>query len=204
MASIRLGTWELSAIKEMANVGVGGAATSLSQLTGLPFSISVPATDPVCMEEIPDLLGGPETPTVAVAMEVEGDLSGILVFVLTAGDASRIADVVLPNVDAAERAGLEQSLYMEIGNIVDSGFLNAVSEMTNTKTVAGVPILISDMAATVVQGILGQAYEHEDRPLVIETRLECTGWDSFGLFAYIPAKNSLAHALRGLGVEVAA
>ena len=204
MSNHELGSIELSALKELTNVGLGHAATALSQMVGRQMMISIPSIDLMQMESIPSLIGGDEVPTIAVAMSVEGDLAGTLAFILRKGDAERMAACIhRGNLGGIEKKQLERSILLEVGNIVDSNYLNAISDMTGTQTVATVPVLIEDMAASVVSSILAEAWENNEEVALFETQISDEETMMLGFFIYIPAKGSVRKALRSLGIREA-
>src|SRR2546429_4083282 len=67
---------QIDALREVANIGAGHAATALSQLTNRRIMISVPQINIVRLEEVPDLLGNPQDVVAAVLMHMLGDLTG--------------------------------------------------------------------------------------------------------------------------------
>src|SRR2546422_907575 len=67
---------QIDALREVANIGAGHAATALSQLTNRKIMISVPQINIVRLEEVPDLLGNPQDVVTAVLMHMLGDLTG--------------------------------------------------------------------------------------------------------------------------------
>src|SRR5216684_8802113 len=60
------------ALREVANIGAGHAATALSQLTNRRIMISVPQINIARLEEVPDLLGNPQDVVAAVLMHMLG------------------------------------------------------------------------------------------------------------------------------------
>ena len=73
---------QLDALREVANIGAGHAATALSQMTGSTILISVPHIRVVPLEEMGMQIGPPEQPVAAVLMAMLGDITGrtLLVF----------------------------------------------------------------------------------------------------------------------------
>ena len=73
---------QIDALREVANIGAGHAATALSQMTNRRIMISVPQINIARLEEVADLLGDPQAVVVAVLMHMLGDLTGrtLLVF----------------------------------------------------------------------------------------------------------------------------
>ncbi|PYO75720.1 MAG: hypothetical protein DMD67_10695 [Gemmatimonadetes bacterium] len=67
---------QIDALREVANIGAGHAATALSQLTNRRIMISVPQINIARLEEVPDLLGNPQDVVAAVLMHMLGDLTG--------------------------------------------------------------------------------------------------------------------------------
>ena len=67
---------QFDALKEVANIGAGHAATALSQMTNKKIMISVPEVTVTPLEEVPEVLGHPEEVVAAVLMHMMGDLTG--------------------------------------------------------------------------------------------------------------------------------
>src|SRR5947199_7703449 len=67
---------QIDALREVANIGAGHAATALSQLTNRRIMISVPQINIARLEEVPDLLGNPQDVVAAVLMHKLGVLKG--------------------------------------------------------------------------------------------------------------------------------
>src|SRR5256885_10949356 len=67
---------QIDALREVANIGAGHAATALSQLTNRRIMISVPQINIARLEEVPNLLGHPQEVVAAVLMHMLGDLTG--------------------------------------------------------------------------------------------------------------------------------
>src|SRR6266566_6380145 len=87
----------LDALREVANIGAGHAATALSTLTGTRIMISVPMVNIVPPGDfVPEI--GPDVEIVAVQMEMSGDISGRTIFLLAAPAALRLAERMLRRV----------------------------------------------------------------------------------------------------------
>src|SRR6266513_3369971 len=76
-----LSTARLDALREVANIGAGHAATALSTLTGTRIMISVPMVNIVPPGDfVPEISPGAEI--VAVQMAMSGEIAGQTVFLL--------------------------------------------------------------------------------------------------------------------------
>ena len=67
---------QMDALREVANIGAGHAATALSQMTSQRIMISVPRISVTPLEDVPPHIGMPEEPVAAVLMNMLGDLTG--------------------------------------------------------------------------------------------------------------------------------
>src|SRR5574337_995720 len=67
---------ELDALREVANIGAGHAATALSQMTHRTIMISVPEVNIRPLQDVPEMLGSPDAVVAAVLMQMMGDLTG--------------------------------------------------------------------------------------------------------------------------------
>src|SRR5437016_14666247 len=75
---------QLDALKEVANIGAGHAATALSQLTHRRIMISVPEINIARLEDVPGLIGDPQEGVAAVLMHMLGDLTGRILLLFAA------------------------------------------------------------------------------------------------------------------------
>src|SRR5258705_13512880 len=89
-----LSTARLDALREVANIGVGHAATALSTLTATRIMISVPMVNIVPPGDfVPEI--GPNVEIVAVQMEMTGDITGRTIFLLAVPAGLRLAERML-------------------------------------------------------------------------------------------------------------
>src|SRR6266545_4100581 len=121
---------QIDALREVANIGAGHAATALSQLTNCKIMISVPQINIVRLEEVPDLLGSPQDVVAAVLMHMLGDLTGRTLLLFPESVGRRVCDMLLrrPVGTTAVFDALEQSCLKEAGNILAGAYLNALSD----------------------------------------------------------------------------
>src|SRR5215475_15270290 len=86
---------QLDALREVANIGAGHAATALSQMIGGTIMISVPTINVSRLEEIPPQVAEPDEPVAAVLMHMLGDLTGRTMLVFPKRTAHRLASLLL-------------------------------------------------------------------------------------------------------------
>src|SRR5437879_12882012 len=86
---------QLDALKEVANIGAGHAATALSQLTHRRIMISVPEINIARLEEVPGLIGDAQEVVAAVIMHMLGDLTGRKLLLFPETVARQLCDMLL-------------------------------------------------------------------------------------------------------------
>lgn len=143
---------QVDALREVANIGAGHAATALSQLTNRRIMISVPQIKVTRVEDVGELLGDPEEVVAAVLMHMLGDLTGRTLFVMTEPSTRLLCDLLLrrqPETTAAFH-DLEQSAIKEAGNILGGAYMNALSDFMGMMLLPSFPSLVVDQAAAVI------------------------------------------------------
>ncbi|HEY0778308.1 MAG TPA: chemotaxis protein CheC [Gemmatirosa sp.] len=140
------------ALREVANIGAGHAATALSQLTGSPIMISVPTVHVAALTEIAPQLGAGTDVVAAVLMDVMGDLTGRTLLVLPKATVLRLAERMLRRpIGASVALGeMERSALQEAGNILSGAYLNALSDFMGLVVMPSPPTLAIDRAIAVL------------------------------------------------------
>jgi len=195
---------EQSAIHEMANIGLGHAITSLSNLTGHSFNMSVPKVEAVALEHVPDMIGGSEEAVVAIYMEIDGDVSGHMAFLFPWKSAQNIWSMLLGSCpeEMCDIDDLRASAMLETGNIINSSFMDALSEMTGLKIHATPPLVSVDICYSIVSSIVAEAELGNAVALAIETKIFETGsHETEGYFLCIPDKESLDLFFKQLNIK---
>ena len=163
-----LSAFELDALREVANIGSGHAATVLSKLTGHSIMIDVPDVRLLSRAAVADTLARPGEPVVVLAMRMLGDLTGDTFFVLQEKNAALLCDLLLGRSpgsggahDEAERSSLQ-----EAGNILAAGFLNALSAYLRMCLMPSVPTVRYGRAGSPE---LVQHAAHQDQAVLVAT-----------------------------------
>ncbi|MCH8978320.1 MAG: chemotaxis protein CheC, partial [Armatimonadetes bacterium] len=197
----RYSRMEASAVHEMANIGLGHAMTALSILTGQSFRMTVPRISTVSLESVPEMIGGKDKLAVGVYMAIAGDISGHLACIFPWESAQNLWGMLLDNVpsDMNDVDELASSAMLETGNIINSSFMDALSDMTGLSIQATPPLLSVDQCYSIVGSIVAEAEQSEVVALAIETRIfDSKQGDTEGFFLCIPTKSSLDVLLKSL------
>jgi chemotaxis protein CheC len=189
-----LKTLQLDALKEVANIGAGHAATALSQLTNRRIMISVPQINIARLEEVPELLGNPQEVVAAVLMHMLGDLTGRTLLLFPERVGRRLCDMLLrraPGTTAAFEI-IEQSCLKETGNILSGAYMNALSDFMGMLLLPSVPSLVVDLSAAVLTTTYLNFGHDRDFVLSVETEFHIDSAEGLrGHFLLLPDLASL-------------
>src|SRR3954463_14491158 len=86
---------QLDALREVANIGAGHAATALSQMINSTIMISVPTINVSRLEDVPPQISEPGGRVPAVLMHMRGALPGRTLRVSPKPTAVRLAELML-------------------------------------------------------------------------------------------------------------
>ena len=191
----------LSALQEMGNVGMGHAATALSQLIDRRVELRVPTVSIVGLSEVPELLGGPERLVVGVFMRVWGDARGNVLLVFPNESAGILVAALMGESPppSGELPDEMLSAFQEVGNILASSFLAAMGTLLGITLFPSVPAVARDMAGAIVDQVLVELGSASDVCVVIETQFEGVP-EIMGHFFLLPDADSLDILLRAGGV----
>ena len=199
-----LGVLQLDALREVANIGAGHAATALSQMIGGTIMISVPRINIQRLEEVAPLVAGPDEPVAAVLLQMLGDLSGRTLLVFPKEAAVRLSDMMLrrPKGSSTELGELEQSAIKEAGNILSSAYMNALSDFMGMMLLPSPPSLAIDMSAAVLTTAYLQFGHDRDYVFCVESDFVLKEAEEKlrGFFLLLPDTASLQAILRAVRV----
>ncbi len=192
---------QLDALREVANIGAGHAATALSQMTGSRIMISVPHLRVVPVEEMSIELSEPEEPVAAILMVMVGDLSGRTLLVFPKPTALELASRLTrrPVTDELLDA-LGESALKEAGNILSGAYLNALSEFLGMVLLNSPPDLVMDMSAAILTSEELEFGAPEDLVFCVESEffLSDSSERIRGFFLLLPDALSLRVILRAI------
>ena len=155
----QLSSLELDTLKEIGSIGTGNAATSLSALIGKPVRIQMPEVRIMGYNEAIEWIGGPEEITAGVLVGMSGQISGIMLSVQQLEFVNLVLDSMLGQSvgDYMELQELEHSALTEVGNIMISTFINALSGLAGIDIAPTVSAFSVDMVGAIMPGLLGGA-----------------------------------------------
>lgn len=142
----------IDALKEVANIGAGHAATALSLMTGARIMIDVPTINVAPLDELIPGIAEDGSEIVSVLMDMHGSLRGHTLLALPIATGRRLADLMLRR---ERRPGgkldlLEESALKEAGNILGGAYMTALSEFLGMTLLPSPPRLTVGTTETVM------------------------------------------------------
>ena len=195
----RLTDMQLDALRELANISSGMAATSLSQMLGRDVDLNVPKAFALPLADAVDAAGDPTEEVTGIALAVEGSVPGAVLLLVPPAGAATLCGLL--GVEPGTEVG--DSALGEIGNILGAAYLNALSSMTGVEMLPGTPQVITDMLGAIVATVLAAAAGHGDTALVLDSELDITGEPCAISFMLLPDAEGVNDLLAPLGLSEA-
>ena len=168
---------QIDAMREVANIGAGHAATALSQMTNRTIMITVPRVNIRPLEDACETIGTPDEVTAAILMHMMGDLTGRALLLFPQRSARTLCDFLLRReIGTTQDFGeMEQSALKEAGNILASAYLNALSDFMGMMLVPSVPSLVIDLSGAVLTTAHLNFGHDRDYAFCVETSFRVEG-----------------------------
>jgi chemotaxis protein CheC len=193
---------QLDTLKEISNIGMGHAATALSQMIGQRISLRVPRVSVTEIDRVPEQLGGAETLLVGITLQILGDARGSIMLLFPQESAHRLIRCLLNRDERGLVMNeLAVSALKEVGNILASAYLSAIGSLLHKTLIPSVPLLAYDMAGAVVDYVLIELSQGGNLALMVETDFLAEGDENQrirGHFFLMPDPRTLDIFLRVL------
>ena len=165
-----LNSVQLDTLKEVSNIGMGHAATALSQMIGQRVNLTVPNVTITEISQVPEHLGGAEKMMVGITLQILGDARGSIMLLFPEESAHRLLCSLLGQQEKGlVMTEVSVSALKEVGNILASAYLSALGNLLNKTLIPSVPLLAYDMAGAVVDHALIDLSQSGDFAMMIET-----------------------------------
>jgi len=142
-------------------------------ILGDSMSLPEPCIQTLSMNELPSLLGSEEIESMGVYIPVLGDVQGGMMFIST-------ADAIVGLLDAlqlrSDRSAVPMDAFdrLTIGQItarMGDAFLGQMNRMSGMVSHLGAPVVMMDMAGSILDTAVINTCQHSDHILVVEFSL---------------------------------
>lgn len=194
---------ELDTLREIGSIGTGNAANALSELLNREVRITLPEVHIMGYNEAIEWIGGAESITAGVLVKLGGEMNGIMLSVQQMDFVNLVLETVLDKKisDYSELTDIAASALVEIGNIMISTFINAMSSLCGITVNLTVPAFTVDMQGAILTVPMAEYGGQSDYIMTIGANYICDGrWVPCRLLLS-PDIMSLNFLLRKLGVS---
>lgn len=194
---------ELDTLKEVGSIGTGNAATALSELIGREVRIQSPEVRIMGYNEAIEWIGGPEEITAGVLVRLGGQMNGVMLSVQKLDFVNLVLESMMGEkiTDYFGLYEMENSALIEVGNIMISTFINALSGLADINVELSVPAFTVDMQGAIMAVPMALYGGQSDYILTIGGRFLCNGKEVPCRLLMSPDIRSLNFLLRKLGVS---
>lgn len=191
----------LDLLKEIGNIGSGNAATALSKMVSTKVDMRVPNIEVIDTQKVVDMFEDPEEVTVGVYMSFSGDIEGTILTLLDKESSNVLIKKLLgTEVKNNEYGDMEKSVIQELGNIMTSGYVNAISMFSSLDISVSIPSVCVDMVSSILSVPAVEYGIESDKLILIENVLDLQGDNVNCYFFFMPDLNSFEKLFRMLGV----
>jgi chemotaxis protein CheC len=189
-------------LKEIGNIGAGNATTALSQLINSKIDMNVPIVELLEFKELPEVVGGAECIVVGILLTLEGDIDGMMMFMLERESAHHLVNMLMgKELDNFEDfSEMDLSALNEIGNIIAGAYLSSLSALTNMLITSSVPYMAIDMAGAILSVPAIEFGKVGDKALMIQSQFGEDDDAVNGYFILIPTIDSYGKIMSSLGL----
>lgn len=193
---------QFDVLREIGNIGAGNATTALSKMLNAKVDMKVPKIDLLEFKDLSEIIGGAENIVVGILLTLDGDIDGMIMFVLEKEAAHKIVNLLMSGMFVPEEEfnEMELSALQEIGNIISGAYLSSLATLTNMKITSSVPYMAIDMAGAILSVPAIEFGKISDKALLIETEFGEKDSEVNGYFILIPTLESYSAILTSLGL----
>jgi chemotaxis protein CheC len=188
---------QIDALRELANIGSGTAATALSGMLGTPVDISVPNPLLLPLNEAVEAVGEVDAEVTGVAIGIVGDMEATVLMLFT----PETANVLCPMLGVEAGTEIALSALQEIGNVLGASYTGALGMMTGLELEPVPPQAAHDMLGAIVASVLLAPGEDRDAVLLLDSALTVEGGEECSpSFMFIPSQGGVDELLQRLGL----
>ena len=176
-----------------AKSGVKKAAEAIDIISNSTIKMDVISAGIAPTSRLAEISGSPEDIVVGIYISVEGDIPGHALLVFPINSALALVDLLMGEEIGTytEMGEFEQSTIQEVGNIVNSAYLNSISDFYGCRLWPSPPAIAIDMASAVIDSVLLNTGHYDEDTISIVTRFAGNNRIFRGFFLYVPEINTI-------------
>lgn len=190
---------QLDLLKELANIGGGNSATSISQIIDKPVEMSVPTIDILTYEEIYKKIMSAGTVVNGIILRMLGDGEGIFLYIIEEKSADKLASIMVPNGIQVDEE-IRISAIKELVNILVNSFLNALSKFMDANLITSIPLLAKDSFGAILSSVYIESGQYDEDVMIIKNEFFYLGEKIESSLYFIPKPGLLDKLFKIMGM----
>jgi chemotaxis protein CheC len=164
----------VSRVEIMVSAALLNAARGLEELLKRPITTGTVQARVVNFAEMFTGIGHPESEMVGVYFEMQGDLGGQAILMLSLSSALNLADLLMEETPGtSDTLGeMERSALAEAGHLMVAYFLNAMAVLTGKPLRPSPPAVMVDMLGAILSVLAATVGAVSNELMIIETVLQ--------------------------------
>ena len=198
-----LGENQMDVFREIGSIGNGNAITALSGILSEKISMELPEVNILEFNMAQNKIGDAEEIVGAVLVEMSGELSGLMMLILERDFIKTMIKKVLSyeKENLLDMEEMEESLLIEVGNIMLSSYISALSSLTNIQIHLSVPQFAVNMLGGILSMPMAMMGIESDKIMMITGAFSIGGEEMDSNILLLPDIRSLNVLMKKLGVE---
>jgi chemotaxis protein CheC len=182
-------------------LGSQNAILGLSEMVDQEIEMTAVSARQISVDDVSDLFGGREQVAVAVYLAVTGATEGHMFLVYPPQTAMSLVDLLMGEEagTTVEITEMEASALGEMGNIMGSFYLNALSDASGLTLMPSPPAVIMDMAGAILDVALADILTESEDALVVEAVFATEDQKINGNFLVLPSPDFLKQLSERVG-----
>ncbi|MEG2081663.1 MAG: chemotaxis protein CheC [Oscillospiraceae bacterium] len=198
-----LNSMEIDMLKEIGSIGAGNAATALSNTITQKITISVPEVKILDYNEAIAYIGPPELTVMGELVKLSGEIDATMLYLQKMDFVNLILKSMLSKtIESFEELDeMDMSALTEIGNIIISSYVNAISTLTGIEIDLSVPATAVDMLASMATIPMIEYGYQNNTIMIIDVNFKCDGLTMPSNLILVPDIQSLNYLMKQLGID---
>ena len=191
---------EMDVIREVGSIGTGNAASALSSLLGTQVRMVLPQVTVQDFNTALNTVGNPESIVAAVMVKMSQEINGIMLFILKLDLINDIIGRLLDHQieDYTMLGEMDISAVNEVGNIMISSFVNALSGLADVEVSLSVPEIAVNMLGGILSVPMAELGYQTDMLMMIRGKFIIEGKELDSDLLMLPDVESLNYLMKKL------
>ena len=161
---LSIGSLDLDALKETANIGTGNASIALSNIFKKKVRITLPSIKLSKPTEIAGFIAGPKEMIVGIYSKIREGMEGNIVMLMPISAAMDITKTFIPeeSYDKNKLSEQDKALLKKVGVAVYSSYLTSLARFFEKKIIFAPPNVISTFGESILDFVLLNVSGAED------------------------------------------